>query len=160
MRSTSFCTRRQDIESGLKNVVASLLIPMFAGSLAAAQTSPQTKSLAHYAMIFRSQRALTSDQQHQRDAEIQAWAKRVRDQGVTLDPRILGASDGYFEGDGDRSISRPDQDACSPGAVIFFDSASEEEAKEIAGSHPGLHYGVTIELREWQAPSPGSKGGS
>jgi hypothetical protein len=109
-------------------------------------------------MIFRSTRLLTTEEQRQKDAEIKAWAKRVRDMGVTLDPRILGTTDAYLQADGDHVVSRSAEDSSSLGAIIFFDTASTEQAVEVARSHPGLRYGVTIELREWQTPPiPGAK---
>ena len=38
--------------------------------------------------------------------------------------------------------------------IVFFDAPSKEEALEIARIHPGLHYGVTVEVREWDRPRP------
>jgi len=36
--------------------------------------------------------------------------------------------------------------------IVFFDASSKEQAVEIARIHPGLHYGVTVEVREWTSP--------
>jgi hypothetical protein len=159
MTPTSRLRRHSTTEIRLQNAIAAFVFVLFASHIVHAQEAkPQTGSVLHYAMIFRSQRVLTADQQRQREAEIQVWAKTVRDRGVTLDPRILGATDAYFEVEGDHVVSRPGGDDSSPGAIIFFDAASREQAIDVARSHPGLRYGVTVELREWQAPPiPGAK---
>jgi hypothetical protein len=36
--------------------------------------------------------------------------------------------------------------------IVFFDAPGEDDALEIARIHPGLHYGVTVEVREWSTP--------
>jgi hypothetical protein len=36
--------------------------------------------------------------------------------------------------------------------ALIFDAPSQDHAVEIARIHPGLHYGVTIELRDWTSP--------
>jgi hypothetical protein len=37
---------------------------------------------------------------------------------------------------------------------VFFDSSSRDQALEISRIHPGLHYGVTVEVRDWNPPRP------
>lgn len=36
--------------------------------------------------------------------------------------------------------------------LVFFDAAGEEQAIEVARIHPGLRYGVNVEVREWTFP--------
>ena len=36
--------------------------------------------------------------------------------------------------------------------IVFFNSASEEQAMRVAKMHPGLRYGTRIEVREWTSP--------
>jgi hypothetical protein len=36
--------------------------------------------------------------------------------------------------------------------IVFFDTGDRDQAVNIARIHPGLHYGVTVEVREWISP--------
>jgi len=109
-----------------------------------------------FAFIFRQTNVnppLTAEQQKQRAEEVRTWAIHLRDEGHTLDPHLL-SGDGY--------VVRPDGKGKSPAeaasddpivAILIIDSSSFGEAKKIAATHPGLHYGVSIEVREATAPA-------
>ena len=120
----------------------------------AAQTaSPQEKPMKHYALIFHSSnRTLTPEELKQRQVEIAAWAKRVTDMGITLDPRALGETAATFSGEGDKVLSRKESSDPTFRNLVFFDSRSRDQAVDVARTHPGLHYGTTVEVREWTDP--------
>lgn len=108
--------------------------------------------MKHYALIFRSTRTLTPKEVEQRQLEIATWVKRVTDMEITLDPRALGETVANLSADGNNIVSRTGPSDATLSNVVFFDSQSRDQAMNIARIHPGLHYGVTIELREWTSP--------
>lgn len=116
--------------------------------------SPQEKPMKHYALIFHisSNRTLTPKEQHERQVEITAWAKQVTDMGITLDPRALGDTAANFSAEGDKIVSHDGSSDPTFRNLVFFDSASRDQAVTIARTHPGLHYGSTVEVREWTDP--------
>jgi hypothetical protein len=118
-----------------------------------AQTaSPKEKPMKHYALIFHSPRTLTPEELKQRPVEIAAWVKRVTDMGITLDPRSLGETTATFSTEGKEVVSREGSSDPTLSTIVFFDSPSRDQAVNIARIHPGLHYGVTVEVREWTSP--------
>src|SRR5215831_18187696 len=92
-----------------------------------------------FVFIFRQgSRKLAEDEQKQRTEEVREWAlKQVKD-GRGLDPRILGEESLRL---GDGSI-----------AINFIEATDFSDAVKIAESHPGLRYGVNIEVRPWIDP--------
>jgi hypothetical protein len=110
--------------------------------------------MKHYALIFHisSNRTLTPKEQHERQVEITAWAKQVTDMGVKLDPRALGDTAANFSAEGDKIVSHDGSSDPTFRNLVFFDSASRDQAVTIARTHPGLHYGSTVEVREWTDP--------
>jgi len=114
--------------------------------------SPQEKPMKHYALIFHSTRTLTPEELEQRKVEIAAWAKQVTDMGITLDPRALGETAANFSVEGDKIVSHEGSSDPTFGNLVFFDSPSRDQAVNIARIHPGLHYGSTVEVREWTDP--------
>jgi hypothetical protein len=105
-----------------------------------------------YALIFHSTRTLTPEELKQRPVEISAWVKRVTDMGITLDPRALGETAATFSVEGNDVVSREGSSDPTLSNIVFFDSPSRDQAVNIARIHPGLHYGVTVEVREWTSP--------
>src|SRR6266702_5642851 len=114
--------------------------------------SPQEKHMKHYALIFRATRTLTPEELKQRAVEIPAWVKRVEDMGVTLDPRNFGETAASFSVAESEVVSHEGSSNPTFVTIVFFDASSKEQAVEIARIHPGLHYGVTVEVREWTSP--------
>jgi hypothetical protein len=49
-------------------------------------------------------------------------------------------------------VSRNGSSGPKPATIVFFDSPGSEQAVDIARIHPGLNYGVTVEVREWTSP--------
>ena len=99
-----------------------------------------------FVFIFRQgSRKLTEDEQKQRTEEVREWAfKQVKD-GRGLDPRILG-EESLRLGDGSVAIER------SVIALNFIEASDFSEAVKVAETHPGLRYGVNIEVRPWVDP--------
>ncbi|MCU1224004.1 MAG: hypothetical protein JWQ42_2097 [Edaphobacter sp.] len=110
--------------------------------------------MKHYALLFHTSRTLTADEQKQRGVEIAAWVEQVMNMGITLDPRSLGETAVTFSSKGDEVIPGNGSSDPTLSTIVFFDSPTREQAVHIAGIHPGLHYGVTVEVREWTSPRP------
>lgn len=108
--------------------------------------------MKHYALLFHSTRTLTSEELNQRGVEIAAWVKQVTGMGVTLDPRSLGETAAIFSAEGSEGVSRNGASDSTLRGLVFFDSPSRDRAVNIARTHPGLHYGATVEVREWTSP--------
>lgn len=108
--------------------------------------------MKHYALLFHSTRTLAPEELKQRGVEIAAWAKQVKDMGITLDPRSLGETAAIFSAEGSEVVSRNGASDTTLRNLVFFDSPSKDQAVNIARIHPGLHYGATVEVREWTSP--------
>ena len=110
--------------------------------------------MKHYALIFHTNanRPLTPEEHKQRQAEISEWARQITAMGVALDPRALGDTAANFSLEGDKIISHNGSSDPTFRNLVFFDSASKDQALHIARTHPGLHYGSTVEVREWTDP--------
>jgi hypothetical protein len=110
--------------------------------------------MKHYALLFHTNpnRPLTPEEQEQRQVEIAAWAKQVTDMGIKLDPRALGETAANFSVEGGQIVSHDGSSDPEFRNLVFFDSASRDQAVNIARIHPGLHYGSTVEVREWTDP--------
>jgi hypothetical protein len=108
--------------------------------------------MPHYALIFRSTRELTPEELKQRAVDIAAWVKQVTEMGITLDPRNLGETAANFSVQASEVISRDKSSDPSLITIVFFDSPGSDQAVNIARIHPGLRYGVTVEVRAWTSP--------
>ena len=108
--------------------------------------------MKHYVLIFHSTRTLSPEEVKQRVVDIATWVKQVTDMGVTLDPRSLEETLANFSADGTQIVSREGSSDPTFRNLVFFDSASSEQAVTIARTHPGLRYGATVEVREWTSP--------
>jgi hypothetical protein len=110
--------------------------------------------MKHYALLFHTNtnRTLSPHEQQQRQAEIAAWAKQVTAMGIILDPRALGETAANLSLQGDKIVSSDESTDPTFRNLVFFDSPSRDQAVNIARLHPGLHYGSTVEVREWTDP--------
>jgi hypothetical protein len=108
--------------------------------------------MKHYALIFHATRTFTPEEQRQRAVDIAGWVKKVTDMGITLDHRNLGDTLASFALEDNKVVSRNGSSGPKPATIVFFDSPSSEQAVDIARIHPGLHYGVNVEVREWTSP--------
>jgi hypothetical protein len=112
----------------------------------------QEHTMKHYVLIFHSTRTLSPEEVKRRGIDLAAWVKQVTDMGVTLDPRSLEETLANFSANGDQIVSREGPSDPTFRNLVFFDSASSEQAVTIARTHPGLRYGATVEVREWTSP--------
>ena len=114
--------------------------------------------MKHYVLLFHTSRTLTPEELKQRAVEIAAWVKQVTDMGIALDPHSLGETAATFSAEGSKAVSRNGSNGSNGlidptlSNIVFFDSSSKDQAVDIARMHPGLHYGVTVEVREWTSP--------
>ena len=107
--------------------------------------------MQQYVLIFRQGPIQLSDEeQKKRREEVKNWALRQREEGRALDGRVLE--------DESRTIPpntvRPDgPDREWPViAFAFLEARSFQEAVEIAQTHPGIRFGVSVEVRGWSSP--------
>ncbi len=105
--------------------------------------------MKHYALLFYPTRTLTPEEQGRRAPEIAAWVKQVRQAGIFLDPRVLGESAAVLP-----EASAPNGTGPRLTNIVFFDAPGQDEALRVARSHPGPHYGVIVDVREWTVPQP------
>jgi hypothetical protein len=97
-----------------------------------------------FALIFRqSPFPLTEEGRQRRAKEAAAWAVHLRDQGHTLEPHLLGDEHAIVVSDGVTTKDTGDPIV----AILVFDAPTFDDAKQIASTHPGLHYGISIEVR-------------
>jgi hypothetical protein len=106
--------------------------------------------MQHYALLFRTTRTLTPNEQKQRSADIAAWIKQVTGMGVTLTPHTLEATITAIPAEG---AAKPAANDPALSNIVLFD-ATREQAIQIARTHPAPRYGVNLELREWTTPRP------
>ena len=108
--------------------------------------------MKHYALIFQATRALTPEEQKQRTVDIAGWVKTVTDMGITLDPRNFGDTLAAFALEDSKVVSRNGSSGPKTATIVYFDCPNSEQAVDIARIHPGLHFGATVEVREWTSP--------
>jgi hypothetical protein len=101
-----------------------------------------------FVLIFRQgSRTLTDEEQKRRTEEVRAWAIQHINDGHRLDPRVL-----------DDESRRVGDDASHAGgdgrvtALNFIEAIDFDDAVKIASTHPGLRYGIGIEVRPWKDP--------
>lgn len=109
--------------------------------------------MKHYAMIFYPSRALTPEELKQRQEEILNWANDVTAKGIHLDPRSFVAPVARLSLSNGEVVSANDKEDSAFSNIVFFDSASQEQAVYVAETHPGLHYGARVEVRAWTSPA-------
>jgi hypothetical protein len=112
----------------------------------------QEKPMKHYALIFYPTHTLTPGELKQRQIEILEWAKDVTSMGIDLDPRGFASPLARLAASGGEAASGDEGAGSSFTNIVFFNSASEEQAMRVAKTHPGLRYGTRIEVREWTSP--------
>jgi hypothetical protein len=108
--------------------------------------------MKHFALIFRATRTLTPEELKQRAADIAGWVKQVTENGVSLDPRNFGETAANFSKNGSGVVSHDGSRDPSLTTIVFIDAPTKEQAVDIARIHPGLNYGVAVEVREWTSP--------
>jgi hypothetical protein len=132
--------------------ISIVLCLMLAPKTIAQTTARQEKPMKHYALIFHATRTLSPEEQKQRTVDIAGWVKKVTDMGITLDPRNFGDTLASFALEDNKVVSRNGSSGAKSATIVFFDSPRSEQAVDIARIHPGLNYGVTVEVQEWTSP--------
>lgn len=103
-----------------------------------------------FAFIFRqSPFPMTEEVKQRRAKEVADWANHLRDQGHTLSPYLLGEEHPIVVGEGAKANEMGDPIV----AILVFDAGGLEEARQIATTHPGLRYGIQIEVHPATLPA-------
>ena len=111
--------------------------------------------MKQFVFLFRQKqlRQLTEVDQKRRAELVRAWAIRQNDEGRKLDPRILTTENHRVNPENMSNQASEDAEGLVI-AITFLEAESFAEAVKIAETHPGLDYGVSIEIREWTSPVP------
>ena len=108
--------------------------------------------MKQFVLLFRqSPTHLSEAEQKRRAEEVRAWALRQNEDGRKLDPRILGPENYRVGPDGNGGPAGETGDGPLI-AITFLEARDFAEAVSIADSHPGLRYGVSVEVRSWGPP--------
>jgi hypothetical protein len=119
-------------------------------------TEKEPSSMKQFVFFYKQGGTQLSDtEQKRRAAEVREWALRMNQEGRKFDGRILGAEQRQIVATGGIDSNRQN-DNQSLIAITFLEARDFAEAVSIAKTHPGLHYGVSIEVREWTAPPSSS----
>src|SRR5262245_18741969 len=103
--------------------------------------------MKQFVLLFRQSPIRRSEAEQKRRAEeVRAWALRQYDDGRKLDPRILGQENYRVGPDGKGGPVGETGDGPLI-AITFLEAPDFAEAVRIADSHPGLRYGVSVEVR-------------
>lgn len=94
---------------------------------------------------------LSEADQKRRADEVRAWALRQNSEGRKLDPRKLGDEHRWIGSDSEGDRGAPARTG-SLTAILFLEARDFAEAVEIAKTHPGLHFGASVEVRDWAPP--------
>jgi hypothetical protein len=102
-----------------------------------------------YVIVFRRGRAALSEtEQQQLGQAIGPWAAAQNEAGYRLEPRLLTAEARHYG----PHAALAEADALPVTALLFLDARDLDEAARVAQSHPGMHYGFSIEVRAWSGP--------
>jgi hypothetical protein len=108
--------------------------------------------MKQFVFLFRQGATQLSEaDQKRRSEEVRAWALRQNDGGRKLDPRILG-QENYRIGPDLKGGPVGAIDGGPLIAITFLEARDFAEAVRIAETHPGLRYGVSVEVRAWTSP--------
>lgn len=118
-----------------------------------AQT-PTATSMKQFVLLFRESRELSATERKQAGEKVMAWAARQIAEHRQLDARILG-DDSYFVPPHGETSAGQTESAGRIVVAVFLQAADLNEAVKIAKAHPGLDYGVSIEVRPWAQPTGG-----
>jgi len=123
------------------------------GQTPAPTNSPTHPNMKSFVLIFRQgANSLSDADRKQISTKMPGWAAQQRDSGRKLDPRILADGPSQILKGGE--ISAPASDQRPLTALLFIEAEDFQEAVRVAESHPGLSFGVSIEVRAWTPPVP------
>ena len=98
---------------------------------------------------------MSTEEQQAPASEVRNWALRRLKEDPTFEPRVLG-DDSYQLPNTGRTMD----DNHPVIALNFLEANDLSEAIAIARTHPGLNYGVMIEVRSWTDPRNAAAPGS
>ena len=105
--------------------------------------------MKQFVLLFRQSPVTLSDgDQSRRRDEVRNWALRQRADGRALDGRILEDESHTIL---PNAATKPDHESPLT-AIAFLEATSFQEAVAIAQTHPGVNYGVSVEVRGWSLP--------
>jgi hypothetical protein len=139
----------------LAALLATSAVASFGQSASGKQKAVKQGAIVKETFVFiyrQGARKLSDEEQKRRSEEVRAWATRQNSEGRKLDPRILG-DENYsvgLESDGTDAANRDGRLI----AIVFIEANDFSEAVKIAKTHPGIRYGVSIEVRPWGRPAP------
>jgi hypothetical protein len=108
--------------------------------------------MKNYVMLFRATRALTPEELQKRPGEIRHWIVQVNALGIKLDPRNLGETAMQYTPKDGNVVTHEGIVDKSLITLVFFDAPDDGKALEVARLHPAPHYGIALELRDWNHP--------
>src|SRR5262249_36338783 len=109
-------------------------------------------AMKQFVFLFRqTSTKLSEADQKRRAEEVRSWAQQQNNDGRKLDPRILGQENYRVSPDGNGGPVGETGDGPLI-AITFLEARDFAEALRIAEAHPGLRYGVSIEVRSWAPP--------
>jgi len=109
--------------------------------------------MQQFVLLFRpGPRPLSEADLKKRADAVLVWAQLQNEQGRKLDPRTLGKERLWIAPDSVNDQVAP-ADVGSLGNLLFLEARDYAEAVEIARSHPGLHFGTSVEVRAWSRPA-------
>lgn len=115
-------------------------------------TAPKMKP---YVLIFRQgARPLNDEERKEISAQMPAWATKQSDAGRKFEPRILAPTPGEMVTHGTTTAPTVERPVT---ALLFIEAENLEDAVKTARTHPGLPYGVSIEVREWSSPAAAAR---
>src|SRR5262245_47491751 len=101
--------------------------------------------MKQFVFLFRQDQSkqLSEADQKRRAEEVRTWAIRQNNEGRKLDPRILTGQNHRVNPDNQSGPATADEGVVV--AITFLEAHDFAEAVKIAETHPGLHYGVSVE---------------
>ena len=114
-------------------------------------STTSSSSMRQFVFFFRQSRQLSEAEQKQRTAEVVAWVKKQISNGRKLEPRVLDQEHELIVPEENRNATSTNNGGTLI-AINLLEAKDFEEAVEVAKTHPGLRYGVSVEVRPWTNP--------
>lgn len=124
------------VAAGIFGQSASTVCPKEEGS---------TKKQSFVSLFPEGSQRLSEEEQKRRTEEVRAWAVKQSKDERAFDRRVLDEMGYRTDG-----IERTND--ASVIALNFIEAAEFTEAVALARTHPGLRYGVSIEVPPWKDP--------
>ncbi len=107
--------------------------------------------MKQFVFLFRQGRNLSEEEQKRRSDDVRLWAARQVNEGRRPDPRRLGEESYRVAPDGESGLAQANREWPLI-AIVFLEASDFGEAVKIAKTHPGIRYGVSVEVRAWTTP--------